>query len=80
MYILLQEKVALERQKIILAELQSLQRLSEALDVIDIVLGFLSSGTGNPSMPFGDYVKKTLKMHVTRRTLPKVSLYKHTCM
>ena len=42
--------------------------------MIDIVLGFLSSGTGSPSMSFGDYVKKTLKMHVTRRTLPKVSL------
>lgn len=42
------------------------------LDVIDVVLGFLASaGAGNPSMPLGDYVKKTLKM--TRRTLPKVN-------
>ena len=62
----------MERQKIILAELQSPQRLSEVLDVIDVVLGFLASaGAGNPRMSLGDYVKKTLKM--TRRTLPKAS-------
>ena len=62
----------MERQKIILAELQSPQRLSEVLDVIDVVLGFLASaGTGNRSMSLGDYVKKTLKM--TRRKLPKVN-------
>ena len=42
------------------------------LDVIDVVLGFLASaGAGNPSMPLGDYVKKTLKM--ARKTLSKVS-------
>ena len=62
----------MERQKIILAELQSPQRLSEVLDVIDVVLAFLASaGAGNPRISLGDYVKKTLKM--TRRTLPKVS-------
>ena len=62
----------MERQKIILAELQSPQRLSEVLDVIDVVLAFLASaGAGNPRMSLGDYVKKILKM--TRRTLPKVS-------
>ena len=62
----------MERQKIILAELQSPQRLSEVLDVIDVVLGFLASaGAGNPVMSLGDYVKKTLKM--TRRKLPKVN-------
>ena len=62
----------MERQKIILVELQSPQRLSEVLDVIDVVLAFLASaGAGNPKISLGDYVKKTLKM--TRRTLPKVS-------
>ena len=67
-----QDGVTLERQKIILAELQSPQRLSEVLDVIDVVLGFLASaGAGNPAMSLGDYVKKTLKM--TRRKLPKVN-------
>ena len=61
----------MERRKIILAELQSPQRLCEVLDVIDVVLGFLASaGAGNPRISLGDYVKKTLKM--ARRILPKV--------
>ena len=54
----------------ILVDLQSPQKLSEVLDVIDVVLGFLASAGGNPSMPLGDYVKKILKM--TRRVLPRV--------
>ena len=64
--------MTIERQKIILAELRSPQQLSEVLDVIDVVLGFLASaGAGNPCMSLGNYLKKTLKM--ARRTLPKVS-------
>ena len=56
-----------------LAELQSPQQLSEVLNLIDVVLGFLASaGTGNPTMSLGNYVKKTLKM--TRRKLPKVNI------
>ena len=54
----------------ILVDLQSPQKLSEVLDVIDVVLGFLASAGGNPSMSLGDYVKKILKM--TRRVLPRV--------
>ena len=56
----------------ILAELRSPQKLSEVLDVIDVVLGFLASAGGNPSMSLGDYVKKILKMN--RRLLPKVRI------
>ena len=68
----------MERQKIIVAELQSPQQLSEVLDVIDVVLGFLvSAGAGNPAMSLGDYVKKTLKM--TRRKLPKVIMRMCSC-
>ena len=67
-----QDSITIERQKIILVELHSPQRLSEVLDVIDVVLGFLASaGAGNSRISLGDYVKKTLKM--TRRILPKVS-------
>ena len=54
----------------ILAELRSPQKLSEVLDVIDVVLGFLASAGGDSKMILGDYVKKILKM--TRRILPKV--------
>ena len=68
----LQDGITIERQKIILAELRSPQQLSEVLDVIDVVLGFLASaGAGNPHLSLGNYLKKTLKM--ARRTLPKVS-------
>ena len=67
-----QDGIALEKRKSILAELQSPQRLSEVLDVIDVVLAFLASaGAGNPRIALGDYVKRFLKM--TRRTLPKVN-------
>ena len=54
----------------ILAELPSLQKLSEVLDVIDVVLGFLASAGGDSKMSLGDYVKKILKMR--RILLPKV--------
>ena len=67
-----QDSITMERQKIILAELQSPLRLSEVLDVIDVVLGFLASAdAANSRISLGDYVKKTLKM--TRRRLPKVN-------
>ena len=56
----------------ILAELRSPQKLSEVLDVIDVVLGFLASAGGNPSMSLGDYAKKILKMN--RRLFPKVRI------
>ena len=56
----------------ILAELRSPQKLSEVLDVIDVVLGFLASAGGDRRMSLGDYVKKVLKMTMTRRILPEV--------
>ncbi len=43
-------------------ELRTIDRLQGTLDVVDIVLGFLSSGGGNPGRSLGAYVKKTLKM------------------
>ena len=56
----------------ILAELRSPQKLSEVLDVIDVVLGFLASAGGDSKMSLGNYVKKILKMKMTFRILPKV--------
>ena len=32
------------------------------LDIVDIVLGFLSSGGGNADKPLGEYVERVLKM------------------
>ena len=54
-------------------EFSTPDRLREALDVVEIVLGFLSSGGGKPEKPLGDYIDKTLKMK-KRRFSQKVSL------
>lgn len=51
-----------EVEKEILAELNTPDRLRENLDVVDIVLGFLSSGGGKASKPLGEYIDKVLIM------------------
>ncbi len=49
-------------QQEILLELRTVDRLRETLDIVDIVLGFLSSGGANSGKPLGVYIKNTLKM------------------
>lgn len=49
-------------EKEILAELRTLDRLRENLDVVDIVLGFLSSGGGRAEKRLGEYIDKVLIM------------------
>lgn len=49
-------------QQEILADLHTLERVREMLDIIDIVLGFLSSGGGSADKPLGEYVERVLKM------------------
>ena len=39
-----------------------MQQLREILDVVEIVIGFLSSGGGNAKKSLKDYIKTTLKM------------------
>ena len=46
----------------IVTELRTPDRLREALDVVEIVLGFLCSGGGKADKPLGEYIDKTLKM------------------
>ena len=60
----MQKELESRLQKEILLELRTADRLRENLDVIDIVIGFLSSGGGKPENPLGDYIKKVLKMDV----------------
>ena len=60
--LLLQEKIESRSRKEILAELPSPVHLRANLDVIDTVLGFLSSGGGKPSKSLGKYIEKVLKM------------------
>ncbi len=57
-----QERLESRVQREILAELRTPDRLRENLDVVDIVLGFLSSGGGKAAKPLGDYIDKVLRM------------------
>ena len=59
---LFQETLSLRIRKEILQELHSADRLKDALDTVDIVLGFLSSGGGKANRPLGEYIKHVLKM------------------
>ena len=47
-------------------------KLSELLDVVEIVLGFLASAGGTPDQTFQFYITKTLTMQ--RAHLPKVNI------
>ena len=58
----MQERLEPRVQREIIAELRTPDRLRENLDVVDIVLGFLSSGGGRAEKPLGEYVDKVLKM------------------
>ena len=49
-------------QQEILADLHTLERVREMLDIVHIVLGFLSSGGGSADKPLGEYVERVLKM------------------
>ena len=49
-------------QKEIIQELRTPDRLRETLDVVDIVLGFLSTGGGRANQSLRWYINNTLKM------------------
>ncbi len=49
-------------QKEILSDLRESDRLRDTLDVVDIVINFLSSGGGKPEKLLGDYTDRVLKM------------------
>ena len=61
-----QEKLDQRVRQAIVAELRTPDRLREALDVVEIVLGFLSSGGGKADKPLGEYIDKTLRMKKRR--------------
>lgn len=58
----MQVKLDSRARKDILSELRTADRLRESLDVVDIVIGFLSSGGVKATKPLGEYVDKRLKM------------------
>ena len=57
----------------IISELHTPDRIRDALDVVEIVIGFVSSG-GRAKKSLGEYVNKVLKMK-TRRFSQKVIIY-----
>ena len=61
-----------EKKKTLIAEITKLNphKLSELLDVVEIVLGFLASAGGKPEQTFYNYITKTLTMQRTH--IPKV--------
>ena len=58
----MQTQLPFEVQLDILSDLHSSNSLRECLDVVDIVLGFLSSGGGKADKNLGDYIDNTLRM------------------
>ena len=59
--IVLQVRLSTQAQHEIVAELRSMEKLRSNLDVVEIVIGFLSSGGGRTDKPLVDYIR-TLKM------------------
>ena len=58
-----------------------MQQLREILDVVEIVMGFLSSGGANAKKSLKDYIKTTLKMEhkFSSKKASLISfLHKHT--
>jgi hypothetical protein len=62
----MQEKLEQRVRQAIIADLSTPDRLREALDIVEIVLGFLSSGGGKADKPLGEYIDKTLRMKKRR--------------
>ena len=59
-------------QQEIIQELNTPDRLRKTLDIVDIVLGFLSSGGGKADRPLGEYINHTLKIkksHFSKKVL-----------
>ena len=59
----IQEAIPHRIQQDIITELRTPDRLRETLDVVDIVLGFLSSGGGNPKV----MLKKCIDNHKMKK-------------
>lgn len=58
----IQEMLKPRVKKEILTELRTPARICGNLDVVDIVIGFLSSGGGRAEKPLGEYMDKVLQM------------------
>ena len=59
---LMQSKLNPKVQEEIVSELKTMQQLREVLDVVEIVMGFLSSGGANADKNLHDYIRNALRM------------------
>ena len=59
---LLQIQLDSRVQQEIIQELRSVDRIREALDIVDIVIGFLSSGGGKADRQLKEYITRALRM------------------
>ena len=55
-------QLSTKQQTDIVTELGSIQRMRDCLDVVEIVIGFLSSGKNNANMELKTYIKRVLRM------------------
>ena len=67
-------KLTTIEQKAIVSELQAMQQLREVLDIVEIVMGFLSSGGASADKSLKDYISNALRMECTFSTLKASSL------
>ena len=58
----MQIKLSLREQQDIVAELQSVQKIRDCLDVVEIVMGFLASGGQKADTGLDHYLTTALKM------------------
>ena len=54
--------MSLREQQDIVADLQSVQKIRDCLDVVEIVMGFLASGGQNAGTNLEQYLTTALKM------------------
>ena len=70
-----QVKLGAREQTEIINELHTNQSLRECLDIVEIVMGFLSSGQTNPNTTLRKFVSKSLKMEKQFTSKKVVNLY-----
>jgi len=71
--LIIQDRLEFKAKKEILADLRTPDRIRENLDVVETILGFLSTGGGMPETQLGEYIKRVLSMQ-RKSFSPKVTM------
>ncbi|XP_019853235.1 PREDICTED: E3 ubiquitin-protein ligase RNF213-like [Amphimedon queenslandica] len=70
-----QRQLTVKQQTDIVHELHSMKHLRECLDVVEIVIGFLSSGKSNSKTELKTYIKRVVRIDEKRFTSKKAMEY-----